>query len=262
MSGPRRFDGWRRAYSRVVRLYPRRYRERFAEGMEQTFVALLRERTARGRSPAGAAIALLADAALGVVRSHALALLMHRRILRVALATSILLLIPFAAMRFTDEVRWTALDFIVAGALISGTGLAYVFLTERSVSLFYRAGAALALGTGLAMTWVNLAVGIIGAETDPANRLYTAVVVVGIVGACVARFRAAGMARALLVTAIAQALVPIVALALGHPSPDVPGATRAIVTMFALSECLAALFCGSAWLFRRAVPPGSSAGRG
>ena len=39
-------------------------------------------------------------------------------------AVVIILLIPLIAMQFTDEVNWNLPDFIVAGVLLLGTGLA------------------------------------------------------------------------------------------------------------------------------------------
>jgi hypothetical protein len=41
---------YRRAYRMLLRSYPKPYRERFAEGMEQTFQDLLRERAEKGKS--------------------------------------------------------------------------------------------------------------------------------------------------------------------------------------------------------------------
>ena len=62
---------------------------------------------------------------------------------------------------------------------------------------------------------MNLAVGIIGTEDNPANLMYGGVLAVGIVGAIIARFQPHGMARALVATALAQALVAVIALIAG-----------------------------------------------
>jgi hypothetical protein len=51
---------------------------------------------------------------------------------------------------------------------------------------------------------MNLAVGVIGTEDDPANLMYVGVLAVGIIGAIIARFRPHGMARTLFATALAQ----------------------------------------------------------
>ena len=49
----------------------------------------------------------------------------RRRRWRIAAWTgaALMLLLPLVAMQFTDEVNWSETDFIVAGALIGGTGL-------------------------------------------------------------------------------------------------------------------------------------------
>lgn len=73
----------------------------------------------------------------------------------------------------------------------------------------------LALGTALVLVWINLAVGIIGSEDNPANLMYLGVLAVGVVGAMHGRFQPQGMARALYATALAQALVAMIALAAG-----------------------------------------------
>ena len=86
----------------------------------------------------------------------------------------------------------------------------------------YGFGAALGVAAGLFLVWVNLAVGIIGTEGDPANRMYLGVLAVGVIGALVARFRPEGMAMALFAMAAAQALVAMVTLALGLGMPWSP----------------------------------------
>jgi hypothetical protein len=50
---------------------------------------------------------------------------------RVALATAFILLVPLVAMQFTDEVDWGLADFVVAGALLGGTGLLLHELASR-----------------------------------------------------------------------------------------------------------------------------------
>jgi hypothetical protein len=109
-----------------------------------------------------------------------------------ATGTAILLLIPLIAMQFTDEVVWTFVDFAVAGVLLFGTGLTYMLVTRSSGSIAYRIAIGFALFTGLLLIWVNLAVGIIGTESNPANTMYFGVFFIGIIGALIARFRAKG----------------------------------------------------------------------
>lgn len=168
-----------------------------------------------------------------------------RSFLPVLLVPLLLLLIPLVAMRFTTEVNWTALDFIAAWVMLTGAGVAYKLATLRAVNLAYRAAAGLAVFTGLLIVWGNLAVGFIGDEGNPANLMYAGVLVIGVVGALLARFQAAGLARALYATAIAQFLVPLIALGIWGVTIDpVIGRVIFLNTIFAL------LFAGAALLFR------------
>jgi hypothetical protein len=65
-------------------------------------------------------------------------------------------------MRFTREVNWTVLDFLVAGVLLAGIGTLYVLLTRKLRTPIQRR----AVGGGLLLTlmllWAELAVGIFG----------------------------------------------------------------------------------------------------
>ena len=47
---------------------------------------------------------------------------------------ALLLLLPLAAMRFTEEVKWTMSDFIVFGAMLLAACGAYEFGARRSGS--------------------------------------------------------------------------------------------------------------------------------
>jgi hypothetical protein len=121
-----------------------------------------------------------------------------------------LLLAPLVAMQFTADVRWGPLDFAVAALLIGGLGLAIEFAVRRTRNLVYRLGAGLASLTAFALIWVNLAVGVIGDEGNPANLLFAGVLAVALLGAIAARFRPAGLAIAMLAAALAQLLAAII----------------------------------------------------
>lgn len=112
----------------------------------------------------------------------------------------------------------------------------------------YLAAVGLALLTAGLLIWLSLGVGIIGADGDPANRLYFGVLAVGLIGAIVARFRPQGMARALLATALAQTLVAVIAVAarLGYP-------WSGPLELALLNGFFVALFGAAAGLFWRAA---------
>lgn len=145
----------------------------------------------------------------------------NRWSLPVWLAAAVLLALPAVAMRFTDEVNWDAFDFAVMGTMLATACGLVELATRLSGSVRYRAAFALAVTTGFLLVWINLAVGIIGSERDPANALYAGVLATAALGALIARFRAAGMATALVATALAHAIVAVFALYRGweHPWP-------------------------------------------
>ena len=67
-----------------------------------------------------------------------------------------LLLIPFFAMKFGDEVNWTALDFITMGFMLLVTGLA-IEVALRVVKLTWmKVVAVLAILIGFVMVWGTL----------------------------------------------------------------------------------------------------------
>ncbi len=161
----------------------------------------------------------------------------------------LILLLPSVAMQFTDEVNWDETDFIFAGALIGGTGLTFELAARATANYAYRAAVGVALAAAFLLIWLNLAVGIIGTEDNPLNLTFGGVHAIGIVGAILARLQPNGMARALFATALAQALVAVIALiaGLGSTGPIWPG------EVLILSGLFAALWLISAWLFRKAV---------
>jgi hypothetical protein len=81
-------------------------------------------------------------------------------IITVLLMAAVALCIPLVAMQFTKEVVWTLSDFIIAGVLIVGTGLAYVMATRKPMSTGQRVRIGAGLGFIFLVIWVELAVGI------------------------------------------------------------------------------------------------------
>ena len=172
----------------------------------------------------------------------------HRSTIGIALAPASLLVLPLLAMLFTDEMAWGVFDFVFAGVLLVGIGLVYA-LVRQADNLAYRAAVGIAICTALFLVWMVGALGVIGETGDRADLLYAAVLAVGIVGAVIARFRPEGMARALLATALVQALVAVIALIAGkHEAP-----ISSVAEILLLNGMFVALFIGSAWLFRHAA---------
>jgi len=173
------------------------------------------------------------------------------RIARWSLAALILLL-PLLAMQFTTEVAWDFADFMIFGALLAGAGGAYELAMRVSGHRAYRAAIAVALAAAFILIWVNLAVGIIGDEGNPANLMYVGVLAVGIIGAIITRGQPRGMARTLSVMAFTQAFVPVIALLFLKIAP-ILGPAWLIILVLNIGFII--LFVGSALLFRRASGP-------
>jgi hypothetical protein len=170
---------------------------------------------------------------------------MSRRRLAAWAAAALILVAPWVAMQFTDEVNWTASDFVFAGALLFGALGAYELAVRWTGNTVYRAAAGVALAAAVLLLWVNAAVGITDGAADA---MYAGVPAVGILGAIVARFQPRGMARAMFATALAQASIGVVALAAGM----VPAFNSAF-EILGITGFFAALFVGSALLFREAA---------
>ncbi len=163
-------------------------------------------------------------------------------------AAGLILMVPFLAMQFTDEVMWDVADFAFFGALLVGAVLAYERVPTKTGNAAYRAAVGVALTAAFILVWMNLAVGLIGTEDDPANLMYGGVLAIGIIGASIARFQPDGMALALFATALAQALVAVIALIGGLGSPSSGPVEILLVNTF-----FVVLFVGSALLFMEAA---------
>jgi hypothetical protein len=86
----------------------------------------------------------------------------NKRLVGIAVAVLLLLLVPLIAMQFTDEVNWSWFDFTVAGILLFGTGLLCEFVLRKVKKVEYRISLCLAILLMLVLIWVELAVGLFG----------------------------------------------------------------------------------------------------
>jgi hypothetical protein len=240
-----RYGHW---YKKLLRFYSGPHRERFVESMEQTFNDLCRGRAEAGERLFVFVLWVFVETFVGIIRDNARVVIMqNKNIIRIALSTAAILLLPLLAMQFTDEVVWDLVDFVIAGALLFGTGLTYELVARKGGTNAYRAAVGVAVAAALLLVWMNLAVGLIGNEENPANLMYAGVLVVGLIGAFIARFQPREMARALFATALAQVLVPVIAMTIWRPP-----ITGGLVGVFFLNTFFVVLWVVSALLFRHA----------
>jgi len=86
----------------------------------------------------------------------------NKRLIGIVLTAAVLLLIPFLAMRFTDEVKWDRRDFVIMGVLLLGTGLMCELVLRVVTKTAYRIAICAAILLAFLLTWIELAVGIFG----------------------------------------------------------------------------------------------------
>jgi hypothetical protein len=175
-------------------------------------------------------------------------IMQSKNIIRIALATAFILLLPLLAMQFTDEVVWELTDFAVAGTLLVGAGFVYELVARKGSTVAYRVAVGIAVTAALLLVWMELAVGTV--DDNSGGLMYLGVLVLGI-GAVIARFRPQGMARTLFTTALAQALVAVIAMI----------AWEQYFELLILNGFFITLWIGSALLFRRASAIGSKRNR-
>lgn len=86
----------------------------------------------------------------------------NKRLISIVLTVALLLLIPFIAMQFTDEVNWSLSDFILMGSLLLGTGLLCELVIRNVKKKEYRIVLIATILIALLLIWLELAVGIFG----------------------------------------------------------------------------------------------------
>lgn len=87
----------------------------------------------------------------------------NKRLIGIFISVVFLLFIPWIAMQFTMEVKWTINDFVVAAVLLLSTGL----LCELVIRKAKDVGKGILIVAGILtiflLIWAELAVGIFGA---------------------------------------------------------------------------------------------------
>ncbi len=80
-----------------------------------------------------------------------------------------LMVLPVLALRDFSDPASDPEDFMFLVILLSGVALAYELGARTPDRRAYFAGVCMALAASLGSIWINLAVGIIGSEDNPAN---------------------------------------------------------------------------------------------
>ena len=81
---------------------------------------------------------------------------------KVPLIAAIILLFPFIAMQFTNEVKWSILDFVVAAILLITFGFLFEFCYRKLKGNKYRLSVLVGVIFIFILIWAELAVGIFG----------------------------------------------------------------------------------------------------
>jgi hypothetical protein len=223
----RRYRTW---YAMLLRLYPRPFRDRFGEGMAQTFHDLCREHSDAGRGLFGLALSIFFETSVGIVRENTTHMSqLAKTILRVALGALAVLMVPLVASQFVKDWNWPVGAFVRVYVLFFATGMVY------------------ALVAGFALGWGTM---VQVADSGHPERLwYHSVLVVGAIGACLARLKAPGLAWTLFAMAATLALIAVIL-----PSGAPPDLARRMAIGHGV---FVALFTASGLLFRHASLAGS-----
>jgi len=163
------------------------------------------------------------------------------RRLVVWIGLAVLMAVPVAALRAAEGRPADPGDYIFLLILVLAAGCAWEMAQRVPMRRAFGAGAGFAVAAAGLATWVNLAVGIIGSEDNPANWIYAASILTAALGAMIARFSAAALAQAATAAALVQVMACVAAFGAGL------GFTGPITVFFTT------LWLLSASLFRRAA---------
>jgi len=167
---------------------------------------------------------------------------MGQTIFRVALWSLAALMVPLVASRMVPDWNWRPSGFVIVYLLFFATGMAYALIARRTGAWSYKLAVGVALLAGFALGWSNMVQ--VADSGHPENLAYYSVLVVGLIGACVARLRARGLALTLFAMAATLALIATML-----PS----GAPPELARNMAIGHGIyVVLFAASGMLFRHA----------
>lgn len=233
----------RALYAQLLRLYPAPFRDRFGEGMRQSFQDLCLEETRTGRRLARLALWVFAETAIGIAKENTANMPpLAKTTLRVAIGALAAWMIPFIASRLISDWNWPTRAFVVVYVLFFTLGMAFTIIARRMGVWSYKAGVGLAMLGGFVLAWSNM-VHVADSE-NPANLIYYSVPVLGFIGATLARLRPQGLSRTLFSMAALLAAITVVL-----PSGAPPEMAR---NMAIGHVSLVVLFTASGLLFRHA----------
>jgi len=143
--------------------------------------------------------------------------------------------------------NWPVGGFVRVYVLFFAMGMVFALVARRMGTWSYEAGVGVALVAGLALGWGTM---VQVADSGHPERLwYHSVLVVGAIGACLARLKAPGLAWTLFAMAATLALIAVIL-----PSGAPPDLARRMAIGHGV---LVALFTASSLLFRHASLAGS-----
>jgi peptidoglycan/LPS O-acetylase OafA/YrhL len=170
-----------------------------------------------------------------------------KTMLRVALGALAVWMAPLIASQFVEDWHWGVGGFARAYVLFFLVGMAIALVARRMRVWSYKAGAGVALAAGFALAWSTM---VQVADSGHPERLwYHSVLVVGAIGACLARLKASGLASTLFAMAATLALITLIL-----PSGAPPDLARRMAIGHGV---FVVLFTASGFLFRHASVAGS-----
>ena len=235
-------------YAALLRLYPRSFRVQFGGQMAQVFRDLLREHGDARWRLFFFALWVYCETLLAIFRENAIRMRqLGKTAGRVAVGALAVWMAPLIASQFVEDWHWGARGFVGVYVLLFLVGMMIALIARRMSMWSYKAAISVALVASLGLGWSTM---VQTADSGHPERLwYLSVLVVGFIGAGLARLKASGLALTLFAMAAVLALISIV-LPSGAP-PDMA------LRMAIGHGVLTAIFTASGVLFRRAGVVGS-----